>query len=333
MAGFNDHEIKRVIREQWCKPLIKHISEKLGMKLTYFGLPGIDAIDVLTWIDYIDNVIAFEIGDYSRNYNDENAKINIKKLNGILNALEVNEKLETYSLYHGNIEEVIFKGFDRNGYKFSQESCVRIYNLDFCNSLTSPVTVVDYKGNVLKYYKSEVIKKLLEIQRDIAKSDKESRFILLLTVNSYFMVEAAQAEKVLSGSYYNEIYKKYLQNFNELGENEKSIRILRLYLISILSQQFCSCQFIPEFFPTLYYNGFGENTKMLCFTIMGTFVENPGGIAPFGQNIETLINAKFLNPIETGIENLIQDKIKETNCSIDPIKNIESFQSFNELWK
>jgi hypothetical protein len=127
------------------------------------------------------------------------------------------------------------------------------------------------------------------------------------------------------------IYNKHKNSINQLGESEKNIRLLRLYLITTLSQQFCSCQFIPEFFPSLYYEGSGGN-KLICFTVLGTFDDNPSAVAPFFQNIEELISEKFLNPQKTKIEHLIQKNVTELNCIKDPIKNIESFKSYNESW-
>jgi len=331
MRDFSDHTIKHVIRNQWCKPLIKHICEKLGYKLTYLGLPGIEAIDILTWIEYINKVIAFEIGDGSKEYNEEKANKNIKKLNSILDELETKGKLDSYSLFHGYLEDIVIKGIDKKGFKFNQDSNVRVYNLDFCNSLTSPRRIIDINGDTIEYYKSEAIRKILEIQRDIAKEKKESKFILFLTVHSHFLEEEARARKVFSGSIYKVIYNKHKNSINQLGESEKNIRLLRLYLITTLSQQFCSCQFIPEFFPSLYYEGSGGN-KLICFTVLGTFDDNPSAVAPFFQNIEELISEKFLNPQKTKIEHLIQKNVTELNCIKDPIKNIESFKSYNESW-
>lgn len=42
MGEFKNHQIKITIREQWCKPIIKHLRENLGYKLVYFGLPGLN---------------------------------------------------------------------------------------------------------------------------------------------------------------------------------------------------------------------------------------------------------------------------------------------------
>ena len=329
MQGFYDHPTKKVIREQWCKPMIKHLSEKLGYRLTYLGLPGIDAIDIKTWIEYLNKVIAFDIGDYSEPYDNEIAKRNILKLTKILNELETKGQLDTYSLYHGYIEEVVLKGMDRNRLSFNQNSFVTIYNLDFCNSLTVPLKLTDPNtGNVNTFYKAEVIRKLLERQLEIAKENNGGKFIFYITVHSQFWQN--EAEKLFVGGNAN-LYKQYLSTIDKLDERDRNIRLLRLYFIDFMSTHFCSNQFIPEFLPTLFYNGTGDNW-LLCFTIIGTYIKNAACKAPFYQLIDTLINEKFLIPNETTITHLKQNTLREKNCILDSVNAIRELKSYKELW-
>lgn len=329
MSSFKDHPIKKVIREQWCKPLIKHISEKLGYKLTYLGLPGTDAIDILTWIEYLNKVIAFDIGDYSKPYDSHKAKQNILILNNKLSDLERRGFLDNYSLYHGYIEEVVLKGMDRNRVSFNQSDIVTIYNLDFCNSLTVPLELNDpHTGETHSYYKTEVLRKLLELQRDLSKQNKNTKFVFYLTIHSQFWEE--EAEKLFSGNNYD-FYKKYYNTLTKMEEKDRNIRLLRLYIIDLIKTQFCSCQFIPEFLPTLYYQGTGKNW-LLCFTIMGTYIKGASSTAPFNQSIDVLVNEKFLSPAKSGIDYLVQNNVTEKNCIKDPVKNIESYKSYKDLW-
>lgn len=330
MGKFIDHPVKKVIREQWCKPLLTYISQTLGYKLTYLGLPGIDAIDILTWKDILNKVIAFDIGDYSKDdYNDKTAKEEIAKLNATLNDLENKGIIDNYSLYHGYIEEVVLKGMDRSGVSFKQNDIVTIYNLDFCNPLTAPVTVVDpFSGESASYYKMEVLRKLLEIQRDLSKSSQKSKFVLYLTVHSKFWEN--EAEKQFKGSDYS-FYKSYSQSLSNIGLQERNIRLLRLYLTDTIRKQFCSCQFIPEFLPTLYYQGVGAN-QLLCFTIIGTYIKTASSTAPVNQNTKVLIKSKFLNPDKAGITILTQSGISENNTIIDPVALFKNLQSIKEYW-
>lgn len=329
MKGFNDHPVKKVIREQWCLPLITHLCEKLGCKLTYLGLPGIEAIDILTWKDYLKKVIAFDIGDYSKPYNEEKAKENISKLYQKLSELETNGTIEDFSLFHGYIEEVVLKGIDRDRSTFSLNEKITIYNLDFCNPLTVPLDVTDpFTGEVNTFYKTEVIRKLLEIQRDQSKENNNTKFIFYITVHSLFW--KTEAEKLFSGDNI-ELFNKYSESLSELDEQNRNVRLLRLYMIDIIKTQFCSNQFIPEFLPTLYYNGTKDNW-LLCFTVIGTYIKSAACKAPFYQDTEALITEKFLQPNDKGITHLIQSSIKETNCMLDSIKAIQELKSYKEKW-
>ncbi len=329
MNEFNDHPVKQVIREQWCKPLIKHLYEKLGYKLTYLGLPGIDAIDILAWIDYLNKVIAFDIGYYPKPYNKTKAEENIAVLSNILNELETNGSIETYSLFHGYIEDVVLKGMDLNRTPFKLNEVVTIYNLDFCNPLTAPQKIIDpISGEVYSFYKSEVIRRLLELQRNHSSTNKNTKFIFHITVHSAFW--EAEAENLFSGDNID-LYNQYTKSLAELDEQEKNIRLLRLYMIDVIKTQFCSNQFIPEFLPTLYYNGTTDNW-LLCFTVIGTYIRSAAGKAPFYQSTEKLISEKFLQPNDINIKHLIQNFVREANCPKDPVEAIQELKSYKEIW-
>ena len=115
MGEFKDHSAKQVIREQWCMPLLKFIHDSLGCKLIYLGLPGPEAIDLLSWIDYIEQVIAFQCRDYPKPSSVSQSKARVQELEGKLRELERQGKIKTFAVYDGYIEEVIFK---RQGYKW-----------------------------------------------------------------------------------------------------------------------------------------------------------------------------------------------------------------------
>jgi len=324
MGNFNDHPVKKVIRERWCKPLIKHLSEHLGCKLTYLGLPGLEAIDVLSWLEYINKVIAFDVGDYSGLYNEEKAKENINHLSKILSRLERQGNIDTYSLYHGYIEEVVLRGIDRAATEFKQYGEVTIYNLDFCNTLTAPLKLTDpHTGEVFTYYKTDVIRHLLELQRFQATTLKKSKFIFYITVHSQFW--ESESENLFVGDK-KEFYNNYRRSLEKLDKQNRNIRLLRLFMIEALKNQFCSHQFIPEFLPTLYYKGVGNNW-LLCFTVIGTYFKNPAGLAPFNQEVNRLINEKFIQPTDDGVEWLVQENVKEKNCILDPVVAIQSLKT------
>ena len=319
MGAFIDHPNKKVIRELWCKPIIKHVHDKLGYGLVYLGLPGLEAIDLLTWIEHIEYVVAIDCGHYTtESYDLSMARQKIKKLNEILNNLDRKGAISGYSLYLGFIEEIVLKGIDKNGEKFTQKNTVNIYNLDFCNSLTAPFKIVDLKGGVSKYYKNEVIRRLLEYERDLEKPDSNKRFIMFITIHSKFWEEEAEKYFKSKNDTYFEDYKEFIKS---LSEPERIVRLLRYYFLDILKQHFTVSSFMPYFFPTILYNGVGDN-QLMCFTIAGKYIKQASAIAPFNQNIDILNHQKFLYPASSKLD-FLKSALAEKNPNIDPITHVE----------
>lgn len=328
MGDFYDHPTKSVIREQWCKPLIQHIYNKLGYKLIYLGLPGIKSLDILSWIKYLEKVIAFDCGDYSDPPNPEKAKKNIETLNENLRKLERGGKLKNFSLYQGFIEKVVLKGLDEKGSKFSQNDFVTIYHLDFCNSLTVPLVIVDKIGNSSKHYKTEVISKLLEYERDFALTNENKKFVMFLTVNSIFW--ETEAKKLL-GQIDSDIYRKYIKSVSILDKKEKEIRLLKLYGFYVLKNHFCDRHFIPDFLTPIYYQGTGNNW-LVCFTIIGTYHKNPSGSAPCFQDIQKLLDSGFLYADNKKIIPLSSKQLKEIDSEANPIELFCKTATYNSHW-
>jgi hypothetical protein len=244
----------------------------------------------------------------------------------LLLGFERREEISGFSLYLGFLEEVIFKKRDKNGQEFSFNNSVQIFNLDFCNSLTAPFQVVHDGGIVKTYYKTQVIRKLLDLQNDIDKTGS-SKFIMFVTIHSYFWEEEA---KVHFSDGRDETYNQYFETIKDLPENERIIRLLRYYFFDIVKTHFTSTEFIPEFFPAIVYNGLGDHI-LICFTIAGTLNKRRSGVAPFHQNMDEIVNSKFLNATEDGIHVLSQD-VDKNEINNDPIRLFEDFKSYQELW-
>jgi hypothetical protein len=217
---------------------------------------------------------------------------------------------------------------DKNGQNFSLKDTINIYNLDFCNSLTVPLNIVDLKGNISKYYKNEVIRKLLEFERDIDKPISDKRFIMFITVHTNFWENEAEKYFDNTKDSYFEEYKVFIKN---LQKQDRIVRLLRYYFLDILRQHFTASGFIPSFYPTILYEGIGEN-KLMCFTILGTYYKQASAIAPFYQEIQRLIRERFLYPKNQEIISL-NCFSKEIDLISDPIKQFESFPAISKLWK
>jgi hypothetical protein len=326
MGNFIDHPNKITIREKWCKPLLQFLHTQLGYKLTYFGLPGIKALDIVSWIDYLDYIIAIDCGDYSENYDHEKAQENLKELQAILSGFERKEMISGYSLYLGYLEEVVLKGRDKNFKEFTQGRMVQVYNLDFCNSLTVPLEIADLDGNISKFYKNEVIRKLLEVQRDMCINGANSNFLMFITIHTRFWEN--EAEKYFN---YSRYHKKYFEELKNLNPEDRKVRLLRFYFCDILKNHFTTNGFTPDFFPTILYDGVGGN-RLVCFTVAGTYQKTPSATAPFNQQIGKLIKSKFISPDEN---DLIRNEGEEfeLNVKTDPINHLVNFKSFKRLWQ
>ena len=67
MPKFRESSGKKTVRENWNTPVLRYLHSKYGIRYRYMGLPGTELNDVKLWADMIDEVIAFEVKDRSRN--------------------------------------------------------------------------------------------------------------------------------------------------------------------------------------------------------------------------------------------------------------------------
>jgi hypothetical protein len=330
MGEFKNTIQKEVIRTQWCKSLIKFVHKKLGYKLIYLGLPGPQALDLLEWIDYIDQVIAFQCREYPKPSSVNQSREKVLELESKLADFERQGKLTTFSLYDGYIEEVILRGRDINGNKLSQNDVVTIYNLDFCNGITVPLEVKDDEGNIQEYYKSDAIRRLLETQRDISSQTRCKKFIMFLTVHSLFWEE--EAKKFVSETE-SEPLKKYFLKINSLHGAPRWIRLLKAYIFETVQKYFCNYDFTPEFLPVIYYKGAGLDREnwLVLFTIIGA--ENKGiSEAPCFQRTGNFLNQKFLTVYNKSLISLNQEGIVEINCIQNSVEAFKNSECYKQLW-
>lgn len=331
MGEFKDHPSKKIIREQWCKPLIEFIHDALGYKLLYLGLPGSKAIDLLTWIEHIDRVIAFQCRDYPIPSSVSQSKTKVRELEEKLRELERQGKIATFAVYDGYIEEVILKGKDTNGNGFHQDDVVTIYNLDFCNGITTPLTIIDEKGDSRKFYKSETISKLIEIQKDISSETRCKKFIMFLTIHSGFWFE--EKKRFISQTQEPDI-KRYLNTLSKLNGWPKRIKLLKAYMYQKIRNFFCHCDFSPEFLPIIYYQGIGgdKDNWLMHFTFVGSFNKQTSGLAPCFQNTQDFLNQKFMTIKSNKLIPMNINGIEEIECQQDLVKAFEKSECYRQLW-
>lgn len=318
---------KILIRKEWSKKLIEFIKRKLQKKIIYLGLPAPNAEDILEWIDYIDEVIAFQCRDYPNPSSPEQSREEVKRLEQKLYELERQKKIETFAVYDGYIEEVILKGRDNSDIDFYQDDVITIYNLDFCNQITEPLEFIDNKGDIKKGYKFDAIHELLKYQRSVKGQPK--KFVMFLTINCGYRGDELHnfithhGDKNIS-AYNNEVKKLP-------DKSSREARFLKSYVLESLKEYFKTQGFIPEFLPVIFYQGVGEH-KLLHFTILGTSMAEKTGTAPFFQNLSELLRQKFIIASDNGFELMNTENIKENKISLNPVEIFSSSTTYDKLW-
>lgn len=327
------HKYKRVIREEWCKPLIKFIHDTLGKKLTYLGLPSPEAQDVLCWLEYIDYVIAFQCREYPEPSSAEQDRDAVLKLQDKLLALERKKQIESFSLYDGYIEEVLIRGTDTVGKVYQQERIVTVYNLDFCNAITVPLSYVD-GGAMYEAYKSEAIQKLLWLQKECSCDSDPAKFVMFLTIHSDFFPK--EEERFLMQKQEADV-ERYLRKVKRVVSSAKNLRILRAYVYQIVREFFRTAQFSVEFLPTIYYHGLDSRDRenwLVHFTMIGAHNRNPSGIAPCFQESAGFLNQMFLQiGSDERFQSMSTDGFTENPATRNSVDAFKNSQVFEKLWQ
>lgn len=332
MGEFRDHVSKRIIREQWCKPLLQYIHKVLRYKLIYLGLPGPQALDLLNWIEYIDQVIAFQCRDYPKPSSIEQPRDKIVELETRLSDFERQGKLTTFTIYDGYIEEVVLRGRDTNGSFFSQNDVVTVYNLDFCNGITVPLIIKDDSGNTQKLYKSEAIRKLLEIQRDISLHTRCKKFVMFITIHSNFWYK--EERRFITQMQDTEINEYISTALASINGRWRIVKLLKAYMFQIIRSFSCHCDFTPEFLPVIYYKGVGKDKEnwLMLFTIIGALNKTIAANAPCLQNSQCFLNSTFLIPDSEKLLPMCIRGIKETDCTHDSVDAFKNTECYKQLW-
>ena len=332
LVRFTDHPRKKVFRALWAKPLLKFVKEHLNQKLVYLGLPGIAAYDIKAWIEYLRIVIAFQCLDESKEY--EEAEKEFSVLQAYLNECATSGKLEDYGLYQGFLEQVVMTGLDDNNAGFNQSNAVTVYNLDFCNKLTSPYDVVYPNGGTKKCTKLDVVDRLLDIQNKLPAALSTDKFLMYITVNANFLESDFDSIK-------DPEYKSYKKHIKDLKQTAHSARLIKAYAFYHLNLIFKKHNFQAEFMPTMYYTGSGSyrvtgtgqlvNTWMLTFTILGSRIIDEQ--APlYQQSLTDYLNCKFLFANDSKISCYQENKFVETDFTADPLTLINESYTVQNLW-
>ncbi len=290
MPDFNTPD-KEYIRKYYNKIIIRHLKEKYNCNIIYYGLPSPDADDIAEWIDYISSVVAFQCRNYGVISDPDQSTEAVDKLIEKLNSWEASGKIDNYVVYDGYMEEVLFKGYDNSesgSIDYNHTNHITLFNLDFCNSITSPQEYITRDGDRITKYKMELIDKILEFQSRV--SEESDKFIIFLTVQSSF-TGADLCE-------YLEVNKAYFTKYEHLPKETKKQLKLKYFIESNLYEKIKAHNYIPQFMPTIFYKGI-RDVDMMHFAVMCIRPQENkkrGGVFIYNQLADEVVNSLPIVP-------------------------------------
>ncbi len=318
---------KILIRKEWNKKLIRFIKNRLQKRIIYLGLPSPNAGDILEWIDYIDEVIAFQCRDYPHPSSPGQSRQEVIRLEQQLASLERQRKISTYTVYDGYIEEVLLRGRDNSDIDFYQGETITVYNLDFCNQITSPIQFIDEKGDIQEAYKFDAVRKLLEYQRK--NKEQGTKFIMFLTINCGY--QGAELHNFITHHGDRNISDYHSEVKRIPAKPDRDARFLKSYVLESLKEYFKTQGFIPGFLPVIYYRGTGDSA-LLHFTVFGTAMLEKTGTAPFYQDICRLLKQRFITTGKDGFELMNNEYIPEEEVFVNPVEIFSSSHTYKRYW-
>lgn len=318
MAKSFNTEAKVIIRNKWDKCLLKYIQKKVGDRLVYLGLPSPEAEDIDAWIDHLKMVIAFQCRNYGEISTLEQSREDIIRLHEKLLSYERSMKLDDFIVYDGYIEEVVLRGYDNSPdtpISFDLCNVITVYNLDFCNNITSPIEYLDRNGDLKKAYKFNAVKELVQLQGQL--SSVSNKFVLFLTVHSSY--KGGELDSFINPTKQtNTEINRMLDSFRGLDTELKNQKIVQLFVIETLKSYFRVNNITPHFLPTIYYHGLGGQ-GLLHFSVLGNICDNTAGEAPWYQCIEELCSQKRITIENEDFSILSYDEIETKDVDKHPI--------------
>lgn len=323
-------ENKICIRNNFNKIIIQYLKESCGCDIIYFGLPSPDAEDVEAWLEYISYVIAFQCRDYKQISSPDLPTDEVDKLIAKLNGWEAAGQIDGYTVYDGYMEEVIFNGYDNSAsgsVEYNHDRCVTLFNLDFCNSITSPRKYRNISGDTVEKYKFEIIDKILEYQYSAAAPC--DRFVVYLTLNSGYndreLVDYCNANA------------EPLAKYSALKKAEKRQFILKHFVCETLYEKIKTKGFIPQFLPTIFYNGINQ-AKMMQFAVMCIKPDEShkrSGVFVYNQRVADVLAELPITPTpeDNSFVGYTIDIDGMNAASVNFMSDFCESQNFKKYWK
>lgn len=245
---FRDNAPKQTVRQHWNAPLLSHLHKNYGVRFRYLGLPGVDLLDVLMWKSMIEEVIAFEppnkFGDSRQSITALRRNLSIHNINGYA--------------YYGSFEEVVMLRKDFEGKAYTQGKLVTLYNLDFCDEISSAVATSE---GTRKVWRFEAIRQVLADQKECYRQDQsQDYFLIFLTVRN--QIHSTKVRQYLRKSLFEETsnYKRACDLINEIPSDHVYLNgshtwALKAFIFNSLCQFFGNPVLDVLFFPQVLYDG------------------------------------------------------------------------------
>ena len=292
MPGFQDHERKRTVREQWDTPVLEWLYERWNTKYFYCGLPSPAALDIKLWRAMIRRVVAFELERERTN----KPRQNIEELSRNLTVMDI-----PHAVFCGSLEETILWREDNDGKPFELDEFVTLFNLDFCGRITERINTP--KGK--RCLRFEAIREILAIQRNLFRETGEGRFIILITAHDSFDVNAMRQflarpdmPKAASQFAVEAASRRPLSSTGSAHNTD----LLRLFVFSCLREYFHGQNVWSVFLPTVSYFGKSSSTRMVHLVAVCRMEKQESPLVIENQSLEDFLQVKVVRATDGAIE-------------------------------
>jgi len=320
LSGFHDHPRKRVVRSQYDTPLLKGISQRFAIKYVYLGLPGPQMQDIAEWSGLIRRIIAFERPSRPpRGAREDFAEL---QFNLVVSGLP-------FDVYYGDMETVVIWGRDIEDRPFVQEEMITLYNLDFCDNISSKIEVPPLfegdGGNTIgkECMRFEALRRLLRLQADLYSKGGDSRFIVLITVREGLDGAAIREWRKADNP------QEVRQWLNKALGNKKipngavfvSPDVLKPFVFTCFRSYCAGLNIASHFLPMVRYHGLsGKGTPMAHFAVLCR-LSHPRSALP--GNLQTVNHFLALSTMRAGNDGLAPEPLAlETGAPMPDIMEI-----------
>ena len=317
---FHDHPRKQTVRLRWDTPILEWFYRQWGRKYFYLGLPGQQALDVKLWKEMIERIIAFEI----EVKNETNRRIHVIELARELTLLGINQ-----AVYCGPMEEVLLRREDHDRKPLIIDEFVTLFNLDFCNSISSYV----YTEAGHRQLRFEALREIVAFQRTLFRRTGVSRFILLITARNSFhnsVVREFFSNRDLPPTI-RDFYRSSLR-LRPLSRADIEIDytdVLKTFVYSFLQSCFHGQNITSLFLPPLTYRGSSTKSPMIHFVVICK-MNNENSVSPTtAQSAADYLRLKTVRATNTRIvEDWRIHRGEQLIC--DPVDFVRQFSFFQE---